>query len=211
MRPGMNMDRVPYITRWTDEQSPQVCVVERSGGIGYADELPWDRDEIGVLWTRVRWRPGRGRPQFGQVHATRQRRAMTRLLCQVCGQPADRDADGLLWLVGEDPGDPGSWPVPLLTAHPPVCAECAVQAVQACPHLRARYAALRVREFEVAGVRGALYQPGWSGPAVVGVAGVAFDDPRIGWVKAGQLIVRLREFSVTTLNADETPSRRGQR
>jgi hypothetical protein len=34
----------------------------------------------------------------------------------------------------------------------------------------------------------------------VDAAGVAFDDPRIGWVKAGQLIMRLREFSVTELN-----------
>lgn len=192
-----SLDRVPYITRWTGEKASPVRIVQRGGGIGYADELPWDRDESGVLWTRVPWRPGQGRPEFGKVHATRQRRAMTRLLCQVCGQQADRTAAGLLWLVGEDPVDTDSWPVPLLTVHPPVCARCAAGAIDACPHLRKKHAMLRVRAFDLVGVRGALYRPGRPAPVAVDVAGVAFNDPRIGWVKAGQLIMRLREFSVT--------------
>jgi hypothetical protein len=173
--------------------------------------MPWDRGERGVLWTRVPWKPGRGRPQFGRVHATRQRRAMTRLLCQVCGGPAGRDARGLLWLTGEDPADRGSWPDPLLTAHPPVCAPCAALSVRACPHLRRQHAVLRVRAFDLAAVRGLLYRPGRPGPVPVDAAGVALDDPLISWVKAGQLIVRLREYSITELNAAETLSRRSQR
>jgi hypothetical protein len=128
---------------------------------------------------------------------------MTRLLCQVCGGAADRTAAGILWLLGEDPADPGSWPDPLLTTHPPVCAPCAVKAARACPHLRGQHAVLRVRAFELAGVRGALYLPGWSGPVVTDVAGIGFDDPRIAWVKAGQLIVRLRRFSVIELDTGE--------
>jgi hypothetical protein len=172
-------------------------VVQRRRGIGYADERPGDRDSRGVLWTRVASRPGQGRPEFGQVHARRQRRAMTRLLCQVCGQPADRNADGMLWLVGEDPRRQDTWPVPLLTMHPPVCAGCAARSVGTCPHLRRQSAALRVRAFDLAGVRGALYVPGL--PSPVGVAGVAFDDRRIRWVRAGQLIVHLRDFSITSL------------
>jgi hypothetical protein len=136
------------------------------------------------------------------VHARRQRRAMTKLLCQVCGQPAGRTADGVLWLVGEDPDRPETWPVPLLTAHPPVCAGCAVRSVGACPHLRRQYTALHVRAFDLTGVRGALYVPGHQSP--VAVAGVAFDDPRIRWVRAGQLIVRLREFSITEVEHDKS-------
>jgi hypothetical protein len=190
--------RVPYITKWSGEQALPVRVVRTGAGIAYADEVPWDRDERGVLWTRTAWRPGRGRPEFGRVHTTRQRRAMTRLLCQVCGGPADRTSGGVLWLLGEDPADPGSWPDPLLTGHPPVCAPCAVRAVRACPHLRGQYAVLRVRASEPAGVRGALYQPGWPGPVV---AGIGFGDPRISWVKAGQFITRLHEFSVTDVES----------
>lgn len=205
--PGLQAagDRVPYIARWSAEQGPAGRVVQRRRGIGYADERPWDRDERGVLWTRVPSRPGQGRPEFGQVHARRQRRAMARRLCQVCGEPADRDADGVLWLVGEDPADRASWPDPLLTAHPPVCAGCAVRSVRACPHLRVGYAVLRVRAFEPIGVRGALYQPGY--PGAVAVAGVTFDNPLISWVRAGQLIMRLRDFTVTELNADGRPQR----
>jgi hypothetical protein len=188
--------QVPYISLWSEEHSRRVRVVRKGAGIGYADELPWDRDEHGVLWTRVPWRPGQGRPEFGRVHATRQRRAVTRLLCQVCGQPADRNADGVLWLVGEDPGYWAAGPAVYQTAHPPVCMRCAVRSARVCPHLRARYSLLRVRAYDLAGVRGALYRPGCPGPVVADAAGVAFDDPLIRWVKAGQLIVRLREFSV---------------
>jgi hypothetical protein len=34
----------------------------------------------------------------------------------------------------------------------------------------------------------------WAGPVV---AGVAFDDPPIRWVKAGQFVARLRDLTVT--------------
>jgi hypothetical protein len=201
--PATSVVTVPYITQWSAERTSRMRVTQDGRGIGYVDELPGDRDSHGVLWTRVASLPGRGRPEFGRVHARRQRRAMTRLLCQVCGQPADRGADGVLWLIGEDPHRPGTWPVPLLTTHPPVCAECAVGSVQACPHLRRQHVALRVRAFDLAGVRGALYRPGFPAPVAVTVAGVAFDDPRVSWVKAGQLIVRLRDFSVTELGCPD--------
>jgi hypothetical protein len=124
---------------------------------------------------------------------------MARLLCQVCGEPAGREADGTLWLVGDNPAGQASWPDPLLTLHPPVCPGCAARSVRACPHLRAGYALLRVPAFEPVGVRGALYRPGCPGP--VAVVGVTFDNPLASWVKAGQLIMRLRDFTVTRLNA----------
>ncbi|MFD7117562.1 hypothetical protein ACFWAA_11010 [Streptomyces sp. NPDC059922] len=190
---------MPYIAEWSAERAPGPRVVTKGRGIGYADERPYDRDTDGVLWTRVRSLPGRGRPHFGKVHALRQRRAMGQLLCQICARPADRDADGVLWLLGEDPADPGSWPRDLITAHPPLCRPCAVRSVRACPHLRTRCVALRVRSFGLAGVRGALYAPGNPSPVPLGAVGVAFDDPRIRWVRAGQLIMRLRAFTVTGL------------
>lgn len=34
---------------------------------------------------------------------------------------------------------------------------------------------------------------------------MTFDDPLVRWVKAGQLIMQLRDFTVTELNADASP------
>ncbi|MDX6353356.1 MAG: hypothetical protein QOF98_259 [Streptomyces sp.] len=193
---------VPYITAWSSERPPRSLVVATEKGIGYADEGPYDRDVDGVLWTRCAWGPGKGRPEFGKVHALRQRRAMRKLLCQVCGRPADRTADGLLWLITEDPGNPGSWPNPLTTTHPPVCLTCAKRAVRACPYLGSEYVAVRASEFAPAGVHGALYRPGAPKPVVTQIGGVEYSDPRIHWLRAGQLIVRLDRFTVVDLEAE---------
>jgi hypothetical protein len=94
---------VPYITQWSAEDFSPVWLVQRRRGIAYADERPGDRDKHGVLWARVSSLPGQGRPPYGKLHARRQRKAITKLLCLICGRKADRNRDGLLWLVGEDP------------------------------------------------------------------------------------------------------------
>jgi hypothetical protein len=91
---------VPYVTSWTTETDmPFEVVYRRGGGIACADEIVADRDELGILWTRTYSRQRDGRPEFGKVHSLRQRRAMRRLLCQVCGEPADQSDDGVLWLL----------------------------------------------------------------------------------------------------------------
>ncbi|MDT0309276.1 hypothetical protein RM780_20260 [Streptomyces sp. DSM 44917] len=191
---------MPYITRWSEERSLDALVVPRhGGGIGYADEQVHDRDGNGILWGRVSHRPGKGRPEFGKVHGPRQRRAMRRALCQICAGPADRNRQGVLWLLGEDGNDPETWPTDVLTCHPPVCLPCATKSVGACPHLREGYVALRVRRFAPAGVRGVLYRPALPLPVMSEAVGVALDDPMVRWVRAGQLIVRLAAFSVVDL------------
>ncbi|RKN08057.1 hypothetical protein [Streptomyces radicis] len=128
---------------------------------------------------------------------------MTRLLCQVCGGRADHNDDGVLWLLGEDPRDPASWPEDLLTSHPPLCLPCAAKSVRLCPHLSQRYVALRVREFYLAGVWGTLHRPGFPLPVVADAAGVAFDDGRPRWLRAHSLITRLETFTPVDL-ATET-------
>ncbi|OEV11444.1 hypothetical protein AN218_13015 [Streptomyces nanshensis] len=188
---------VPYITQWSGERAPKSELVIRRGRLAFADERPYDRDSNGVLWSRVPSQPGKGKPEFGKVHALRQRNAMERLLCQVCGKAADRNQDGILWLLGEAPDSSGDSGV--LTAHPPLCLPCAHASVSACPHLRREYIALRVSRLERAGVRGALFQPSGSQPVAVDVGGVAFDDPLIRWVRAGQLLVYLTDFRVIDL------------
>lgn len=194
MRPRL----VPYITQWSGERAPKSEMVIRQGRLAFANERPYDRDSDGVLWSRAPSQPGKGKPEFGKVHALRQRNAMERLLCQVCGKTADRNQDGILWLLGEIPdssGDSG-----ILTAHPPVCLPCARASVSSCPHLRRACTALRVSCLERAGVRGALYRPSCSKPVAVDVGGVAFGDPLINWVRAGQLLMRLIDFSIIDLH-----------
>ncbi|MFD8967370.1 hypothetical protein ACFV0C_20645 [Streptomyces sp. NPDC059568] len=196
-------DVVPYIACWSSEHRPTGVVVVRGGGIALADEGPYERDDMGVLWKRIGISPGHGRPEFGKVHFLRQRRAMRKLLCQVCGGASDRTREGTLWLVGEDPSEPGPWKPGDITGHPPLCVPCAVTAVRACPHLRKRYVALRVRSFAVAGVHGALYRPG-SGvfPEMYDAGALRFEHWRIGWTLASQLMMELQEFTVVDLEAE---------
>ncbi|WP_233580406.1 hypothetical protein [Streptomyces triticirhizae] len=104
--------------------------------------------------------------------------------------------------MGDASDNPGDWPQGLETAHPPVCLPCATLSVRACPHLRQRFVALRVRAWTLAGVQGALYQPGLNGPVLTGAAGIPFEDPDIGWVIAGQLIASLDRFTFTDIQAE---------
>lgn len=138
------------------------------------------------------------------MHPLRQRVAMAGLLCQVCGGPADRNENGVLWRIGDAPDAPGSWPQGLETAHPPVCQPCADLSVRACPHLRQRFVALRVRSWTQAGVHGALYRPGCPDPVLTDATGIPFDHPAVQWIIASQLIVRLDRFTFTHI-ATGTP------
>lgn len=192
---------VPYITTWSGEREPKVTVVERRGRIGYARENRLDRDERGVLWSRCASLPGRGRPEFGKVHTLRQRRAMTRLLCQVCGEPTDRDADGgVLWLWKDHRGDWPDWPEGMLSTEPPVCVPCVGQAVRLCPALRHGAVAMRVGDCPVVGVYGTYYRPGPRGPVPERLTNVKYSNPLIGWVQADHLIRQLWDCTLVELD-----------
>ncbi|BBA96051.1 hypothetical protein RVR_1177 [Actinacidiphila reveromycinica] len=197
-------DRVPFIASWSAETATQPDVTMRRGRLAYRDERPWDRDSNGVLWRRVPSMPGKGRPEYGKVHLLRQRLAMDALLCQVCGQPAQHGstADGLLWLLGEDPDDLTTWPAEMVTGHPPVCLSCAWLSVRACPHLRKQYAAVRARRFSLSGVHGVLYRPSHPAPVPHDVGGLDFGDDRMPWMQAAQLMMRLDEFTLVDLETE---------
>lgn len=183
----------PYITSWSAEQDLPYRLVARPGqGIGYADELLGDRDAKGVLWQRAAVRHEVGRPEFGKVHPLRQRRAMRQLLCQVCAGPADRNEDGVLWLLRDYRDDWPGWPEGMACTEPPICVPCVGLSLKLCPALRRGAVAVRVREFEVAGVRGALYRRGTSAPVAVEAANLAYDDPDVRWLVASALIRELR-------------------
>jgi hypothetical protein len=186
---------------WTGEREPAVTIVERrGGGIGYARENLLDRDEHGVLWSRHSSSPGRGRPEFGRVHTMRQRRAMTRLLCQVCGEPADRDAGGVLWLWKDHRDHWHNWPDGMLSTEPPVCLPCVGQAVRLCPALRHGAVAIRVAHCPVVGVYGTYHRPGPRGPVAVKLANVDYTNPLIGRVQADHLIRQLWDCTLIELD-----------
>jgi hypothetical protein len=183
------------------------------GGVGYREEAPGDRDAHGVLWSQVTSRRGQGRPQFGRIHPLRQRRAMRKLRCQVCGGPADRDERGVLWLLDTDHRDARTprWPEHLdVTPHPPVCLPCAAVSTRLCPTLRGQFAAVRVKRPRVHGVYGALRHP-WQ-PADDRF--VAYDDPAVRWLVATQLIMELDGctfIDLTTELARQRPPNRTAR
>jgi hypothetical protein len=192
---------VPFIARWSGEQDPAVRVVARGGqwtGIAYADRRAFDRDKpSSVLWARTTSRQGKGVAQYGKVHSLRQRLCMMRLLCQICGGPADRTAEGTLWLIDAHARD--LLPMAEITTHPPVCLPCAHRSIRVCPHLRPEWVALRVKSAVPYGVNGILYQPAHPTPVQVTVADVPFHSARIPWVLASQLIMRISDFTVVNL------------
>jgi hypothetical protein len=186
---------VPYITAWSSETMPPPVVVSRGRGIGYADETLFDRDRDGVLWARSGVSPGVGRPQFKNVHCLRQRRAMRKLLCQVCGVACGEDG---VWMlsVREYADGEGPWPAPVVTAHPPLCPDCVERSGRLCPHLRDGFVVLKARRFRPGAVSGMLYELTGGGLRAVGRETVAYGHPLVRWLQASQLHMRLEDYTV---------------
>jgi hypothetical protein len=191
---------------WTDEPTALTTVVQRGRwGIGYSDELPTDRDRDGVLWTRVVSRPGHGRPLYAQLHPIRQRRAMRRLLCQVCGRPADYTEQGHLWLAVDQRERWPGWPEESVNPFPPVCTGCAARSVRLCPPLRRGFTAFRAHS-TLYGVIGVQFVAGPRYPGVAlaeddGGQPVAFSHPAIHWTQATQLTRTMHQCVLVDLDA----------
>jgi hypothetical protein len=187
-------DIVPYITMWSGEvDGAQAMPIhlyhhadERFPRVGFRDESVHDRDSHGVLWQRVPLAQGTGRPQFASVHALRQRRAMTRKLCQVCAAPADHTTPGgWLWVLTPHEAtllDQGAQSITV--GSPPVCAACAVTARRLCPHLRDGSRLIRAARVRPWGVMGLDPRDRHRRTA-------AYTDPRIHLIVAGQQLVEL--------------------
>lgn len=229
---------VPFITGWSREHIPPQPLVVRRGwrgttGLGFQDEASHVDRHYDALWPRMSAARG-GRPDFVTVHALRQRQAMSRLLCQVCGGPTlgtrrpdertRRPDERTLFLVGSADGRPlieGEQ-----TPAPPLHAVCARLAVEYCPPLGRGWSAALVSYAPVWGVAGLLYDPHTLQPLPTadptGMHRVPFtDELRLRWVLAMRLVVTLVGVTpVTDLDvlADEevavgrgTPDSRGRR
>jgi hypothetical protein len=191
---------VPYIATWSGERKPPVRIMEHSwGGIGFADETATDRDSDGILWTRITGQPGCGRPQFAVIHSQRQRRAMRRLLCQVCGQPADRNEDGVLWLL-PDYYSRHDGPENFDITEPPICRSCVPIALRLCPALRNGHLTVRARTTPICGVKGLVYRAGSPAPVLIREELVHVNSPAIRWTVAEHLLRTLRDC--TTVDVD---------
>ncbi len=192
----------PYIASWTDEEVPPTAIIERPGrGIGYADETIHDRDRNGVLWLRALSRPRQGQPLFAKVHPLRQRRAMRRLLCNVCASPAHRSEDGVLWLLKDHRTDWPGWPQHMALTEPPVCLPCVRRSVRLCPALRREGAvAIRVRHAPISGVYGTLYRCEGGLAVATEDTTVSFDDPRVCWMRAAKLVREVGDCAIVDIN-----------
>ncbi len=187
----------PYIASWSGERDVPAAVVERPGlGIAYVDETVFDRDRHGVLWIRALSRPGIGEPLFAKVHPMRQRQAMRRLLCNVCAKPADRNDDGVLWLLKDHRTDWPGWPENMGVTEPPVCLPCVRLSVRLCPALRPGAVGVRARQTPILGAYGTLYRSGGLLPIPMEDTTVAFDDSRIRWLKASKLVRELHDCTL---------------
>jgi hypothetical protein len=173
-------------------------IIQTADGIGYEDETLYDRDGRGVLWSRALSCPGVGEPLYGRVHPLRQRRAMRRLLCQVCAAPADRNESGALWLLRDAREDWPNWPEGMGNAHPPLCLRCALISVKSCPWLRSNFVAVRANS-TVSGIAGAVYRPSYPFPEFMTTTTVAYGTRGRLWVQAGQLVRTLHDCKITEL------------
>jgi hypothetical protein len=201
---------VPYITAWSSEDvlaDPGTAPVLRTGpgrspALVYPDEQSQDRDRYGILWRRVTWAPGEGRPRFARVHPTRHRRVMLRGSCQICTAPAS------LWMTAAP-----AWQAhlerlgpdaPYMTVDPPVCRLCAVTAAAQCPRLGADgFVFLAPRRWANIAVRGQVADPStdsFSEPRLVPLPGAVTSGARasvdLRLVMAETLVSGLFEITV---------------
>lgn len=195
---------VPYVGAWTGEEIHPTRMVQRArGGIGYADETLVDRDDQGVLWARIAARIGAGRPLFAMLHPLRQRRAMSRLLCQVCARPADHTDQGHLWLLPERTRCEANWPEGAPVLLPPLCLACAGLSVRMCPALRAGYVAIRA-DSRMCGVSGVCFEREGLSLRLVPEQDeddiVYYGDPAIRWVMATQQARSLHDCTFVDLD-----------
>lgn len=185
---------VPYITLWSAERWIRPRLEKRYGPhgpfLGYRDEHAYDRDGNGALWARCSTARGKGRARFELVHSLRQRNAMLRSLCQVCGTALLNSGQERTLFLVRGIGQPIAEGE--RTGAPPVCEGCAPIASRDCPHLRAGHAAAWVTRALVWGVAGTVYDLDTLQPmADMDLVDVPYTSPLIRQVIAHRMVETL--------------------
>lgn len=136
---------VPWMTSWSEEEGLGVRPCPSVGG------------RLAVCQVE---RPGFGRPEYSMNHLRRQREAVMRMLCPMCGQPTP---DGDRWTQIAHRKPAAAFRAKGLSAYlpsaipddqiiidagsiPPLHEACARHSLEHCPHLRA-HADVELRPF----------------------------------------------------------------
>jgi len=194
---------VPWITRWSGETSKdrfKYDIIRTSKGFSLVYPDGNETREGDLLWQREGL--GRnGHPEFKNVSTYRQRAAMRKCLCQVCGKKIlDRP---IPWLVPvlDDSIEYVDADTPI-TLQAPTCAECIDLALQLCPHLKTNgYRILKVLDYELWGVFGQVLAVQEGRPVKMQSA-VSYDTAMygegfsLGQVLAQQEVAKLGKFVV---------------
>jgi len=144
---------VPWITRWSGEVSfdKYQMTIERTGVRLHYPDGNENREANGVLWKREGITRA-GSPQYSQINTYRQRAAMRKRLCQVCGTKINERP--IRWLMNEKaltPQEDGT----AITMSAPTCESCIPLALSVCPHLKSEPTIiLKVLDYEPWGVYG---------------------------------------------------------
>lgn len=156
--PQYNGKPVPWVTRWTNEVSRDVPDIVPGGirGVRWAYPDGMENRERTAFGTLLWVREGLGRsgePMYADVNTYRQRAAMTKCKCQVCG--AKIDGRPVLWLIPTAEANMVDEDGTLKTTSPPTCEACIPLALELCPALpRMGWTVLKVVDYEVWGVFG---------------------------------------------------------
>lgn len=190
---------VPWITRWTGEVSHEPYGYNQQPGrrltVGYPDGKE-NREGNGLLWMREGLGRG-GRPMWADVNTYRQRAAMARCKCQVCGSTIN--ARPVLWLMPtvetmmiEEDGT-------LKTTTAPTCEACIPLALELCPALpKMGWTICKVLEYEVWGALAELVIPNGDGSIRrIPPTDVGYDNPALlPHAVARQQIVKFTKFAM---------------
>lgn len=202
---------VPWVTRWSGEVHPDRYKygVQMSQGklvLCYEDRKE-NRDGTGVLWQREGL-TRKGRPDWASVNTYRQRSAMQKRRCQVCGNKITETP--IRWLMpidGLEQVDEDT----TITMQPPTCSECIPTALDLCPNLvRQGYMILKVIDYSMWGVFGHVVTMTEGGPRKFQTA-VSYDTSKYGpefsltQVMAQQQVVQLGKFVVETKVEGKAP------
>ena len=193
---------VPWVTRWSGEVVwVPVQVGQREDGavVAFYEDGREVRDDNGVLWMREGINRA-GEPQFSEVSAFRQRAAMRRRLCQVCGEKIASPV--IRWLVHEAQlhrQADGS----VVTISPPTCDDCVDLSMNVCPRMKRADGRIiaKVLEYEIWGVWGTVARFGEDGAGQTtgkNLINYHRTDYPFGWkqVIAKQQAVRWTKFTL---------------